>query len=258
MKILIIGKNSFIANSFGEEVTRIAISDIDNVNFNDYDTVINCSIHPNFREQKYDEKYDLDFLVAQKAHENKSHYIMISSRKVYGTFDELRIFNEDSEARPDTYYGENKLLAENKIKNLSDNHCILRCSNVYGLEKNRKSFFGFCIDQLLEKNSIVYEIDETTVRDFFPVEKLAEIIEKISYKKIKGLFTVGSNFGLEIGNVAINLISGYGKGSFICLGSKKKDQFILNNDKLKKKLQMEIEIDFENHIKDIGKKLCKI
>jgi nucleoside-diphosphate-sugar epimerase len=258
MKILIIGKNSFIANSFGEEVTRIAISDIDNVNFNDYDTVINCSIHPNFREQKYDEKYDLDFLVAQKAHENKKHYIMISSRKVYGSFDQLKIFNEDSDTKPDTRYGENKLLAENKIKNLSDNHCILRCSNVYGLERNRKTFFGFCIDQLLNTNTIIFDINEETKRDFLPVEKLAEIIKKISAKKIKGLFNVGSSIGLEVGEVAINLIYGYEKGNFISMNTEKKDQFILNNSKLKNELQIEIEIDLKNHIKNIGKTLCRM
>jgi nucleoside-diphosphate-sugar epimerase len=255
MKLLIVGKNSFISNSLCGD--RISFSDIDNINLKNYDAIINCSLHPKFKEQSYIEKYDIDYLVAQIAQKNKKHYLMISSRKVYGSTNELKIFDETSKTNPNCFYGENKLLAEKKITSLSDSTCILRCSNVYGMETNRKSFFSFCIDQLLNKTQIIYEIGEKTKRDFLPVECLNQIIQKILLKKSKGVFNVGSNYGLEIGEVARLLIKGYGQGNFITLSSEVKDQFILNNQKVKKELNIEIDVDFNQHIKNIGKKLCK-
>jgi len=255
MKLLIVGKTSFISNSLVGD--RISFSEIDSVNFDNYDSVINCSIHSNFREVKYVEKYDLDYLVAQKAQHHKKHYIMISSSKVYGSSDELKSFDELSQTNPDSFYGENKLIAEQKINSLSNNFCVLRCSNVFGLERNRKTFFGFCNDQLVNTNSILYDIGPKTKRDFFPVELLSNVVEKISKKKSVGTFNVGSNYPLEIDRVALYLIEGYGKGNFISISSEEKDQFLLNNKKLKKEIEIEIDIDFASHIKNIGKKLCK-
>lgn len=255
MKLLIVGKTSFISNSLVGD--RISFSEIDNINFENYDTIINCSLHPKFKDHSYIEKYDIDYLVSQIAQKNKKHYIMMSSRKVYGSSDELKIFDETSQTNPDSFYGENKLKSEEKIKSVHDDVCILRCSNVYGLETNRKSFFSFCIDQLLQNEKIVYEIDGETKRDFIPVECLREIVKKISAKKVKGVFNISSNHGLEIGKVAQYLIDGYKKGIFITLTSSIKDQFILDNKKIKKELDIDIDIDFNHHIKNIGKKLCK-
>lgn len=258
MKLLIVGKNSFISNHVIGNVTRISLSDISNINLKEYDTLLNCSIHENFRESSYDEKYDFDYAVAKEAYENDLHYVMLSSRKVYGSSNELVIYSEQSKTNPDSFYGENKLISEERIRDLFGNHCVLRCSNVFGLEQNRKTFLGFCIDQLLKTNHILFDINQKTQRDFFPVELLGDIVTKVAAKKITGLFNVGSNFGLQIDRVPLNLIEGYQKGTFSCTGIDKKDQFVLDNQKIKKELDLEINIDFDNHIRNIGKKLCKI
>jgi len=258
MNFLIVGKNSFISNSVQCENDRISFSHTNNTQFKNYGSVLNCSIHPNYKEKKYDEQYDLDFHVAKKCSENNTHFIMLSTRRVYGMFDTLNIFDENSQVNPKDYYGENKLITENKIRKNFENHCILRCSNVYGLERNRKSFLSFCIDQLITDHKITYNISGKTKRDFIPVDLLSVIITKIVESKTKGLYNVGSSVGLEIEKVALHLIEGYGNGRFVQDGNDIKDQFILNNDKIKQQLSLEINVDFEKDLRNIGEKLCKI
>lgn len=257
MSFLIVGKNSFISKSITGKSNRVSFQEIGNLNFKNYDVVLNCSIHPDYKNKKYNINNDLDYFIAQKSQENGCHFIMLSSRKVYGTSNTLNSFDEDSATNPDSYYGENKLKTEEQIKKNLEDFCILRCSNIYGLELNRKSFFSFCIDQLIRNEKIVFNVDGKTKRDFLPVEKLNEIIQIIAANKTKGLYNASSNYGLEIKNVALSLIKGYNKGSFECSGQIE-DQFTLNNEKIKKELQTDIEINFLKHMENIGKMLCKI
>lgn len=258
MNLLIVGKNSFISNSIQGNVTRISFQDIDNYNLKDYDVVLNCSISPQYKNDKYDEKFDLDFRVAQLAQKNKCHFIMLSSRRVYGKNNVLRIYDEMSPVNPNDNYGENKLLSEEKIKSIIKECCILRCPNIYGLEIARKSFLGFCIDQLIQNKKIIYHLNGKIKRDFLPVEILSDIVTIVASRKLIGLYNASSNFDLEIEKIALSLIEGYGTGSYECINEKIEDQFVLSNQKLKNQLGIDINVDFENHIKDIGKRLCKI
>lgn len=257
MSFLIVGKNSFISKSITGKLSRVSFQEIDKLNFRNYDVVLNCSIHPDYRNKKYNINHDLDYFIAQKSQENDCHFIMLSSRKVYGTSNILNSFDEDSQTNPDSYYGENKLKTEEQIRKNLEDFCILRCSNIYGLEINRNSFFSFCIDQLLQNKKIIFDVDGKTKRDFLPVEKLNEIIQIIASNKTKGLYNVSSNYGMEIEKVALSLIRGYNEGSFESNGQIK-DQFVLNNEKIKKELKINIETNYLKHIENIGKMLCKI
>lgn len=256
MKILIVGKNSFISKNIisVDEIDRVSFDDIENVNFSNYDAVLNCSIHPNTKTEKYNEKNDLDFIVAEKSHKNKCYYLMLSSRKVYGSSDVLIEYTEESDTNPNDFYGENKLITEDRIRNNFDNYCIMRCSNIYGMEIGRKSFLGFCLNQLKSDRRIVYEISGRTKRDFLPVEVLGDIIVKSCNKNLTGIYNVGSNYPLEIGKIASYLIEGYKSGYFQD-GTEAKDQFVLNTDKLKKDLDIYINVNYSEQIKKIGELL---
>jgi hypothetical protein len=76
--------------------------------------------------------------------------------------------------------------------------------------------------------------------------------------KAKGLYNVGSNIGLSVGDVSKYLIKGYGSGNLIADSEKLFDQFILDNTKIKSELGINIDIvDFEKIIVDLGSKLYK-
>ena len=260
MKTLIIGKNSFIGKSFyhsTKSVDIISHSDIDKTDFLQYNVVLNCAITPEFKTEGYREKNDLDFQVGKISERNDCHYIMLSTRKVYGTSTELRVLKENSELSPFDYYSENKAKSENKILELGGSVTILRPSNVYGFEYGRNSFMGFCMTQLKHNNKIVYTTNPYAKKDFISIKSLCKILKIVSKTNPQGIYNVGSNYGLEIGEVARSLIEGYGQGEFISTyeDDEKQDQFILDNTKLCKHFDIELPIFQKKYIKKLGEKL---
>jgi nucleoside-diphosphate-sugar epimerase len=259
-KILVVGKNSFIGQNFSNQSSNIDLishKEISTTDFSSYGTVFNCSISPDFRTKKYEEQNNIDFIVAKKSHENACHFVMLSTRKVYGQSDDLITYTETSEIKPIDNYAENKYITENKIRNNFDNYTILRASNVFGNEHGRNSFLGFCLTQLKENDKIVFELSEQIKRDFILVDEVSRVLKIICDSRKTGTYNLSSNYALEIGNVAKNLIEGYGSGSFE-YGDKITDQFMLDNNKLQSEFQIEIKKNYTNELKMIGENLCKI
>lgn len=256
--ILLVGKNSFIGANISSiiNVHAISYSEVDSVS-NDYDIVINCSLHPDYKIKKYSEDIDIDLKLARKF--NGKH-IMISSRKVYGTSDTLKHYSETSELIPFDFYSENKIITESKVKDTKEDYLIFRASNVYGFEPGRSSFLGFCIDQLIKNDSIEYNVSPEIRRDFIFVNTFSYLLSKACDKDVKGTFNLSSNIAYKIGNVANNLIKGYNRDSkFVCSNKIVKDQFVLNNKKLFDALDIKtLKFDISETIQSIGKQLCKI
>lgn len=269
-KFLVIGPNSFISKSINSDsefiVDKISIRDrknIDNIDFSSYESVINCAIHPNYINEKYDTEFDFDYQLASRVVKTNCHYVMISSRKVYGENSSLCKLNEGSEKKPVDNYGKNKLTTEWFIhENFQENQksfTIVRCSNVFGFEYRRKSFLGFCMNQLKSKGHIHFDVSSKVIRDFIPVEYLGEILKLVMKRKPIGVFNLSSNYGLEIGKIPHYLIEGYGSGTFSSDDENIKDQFILDCSNLERILGIEMtHFDYKYIINKIGENLCKI
>lgn len=261
MKTLIIGNNSFIGKSAYQIINntkKISYSDIDKINLKEYNVILNCSMSEQYRNESYNEDNDLDIKLARIAEKSNIHYVMISTRKVYGISNSVTTYNERSELNPSDRYSENKLITEYKIKEMLDSYTILRPSNVFGYEPGRKSFMGFCMNQLKDSNKIVYDVSANTIRDFIDVNTFSKVLNRVCELKVKGLYNVGSNFGLSVGDVSKYLIKGYGSGQLIADSDKTFDQFILDNTKIKSELGINIDIvDFEKIIVELGSKLYK-
>ena len=260
MKTLIIGKNSFIGKSAYYNINnaeKISYQDIDKTNLKEYNVILNCSIMDDYKNSAYSEDRDIDIKLARIAEQENMHYVMISTRKVYGISNSLLVrYNENSKTNPSDRYSENKLITEYKIKELMDSYTILRPSNVFGYEPGRKSFMGFCMNQLRDTNKIVYDVSANTVRDFIHVDTFTKVLNRICQLKAKGLYNIGSNIGLSVGNVSKYLIQGYGSGDLVADSDKLFDQFILDNTKINSELGINIGIiDFEKTIIELGKKL---
>ena len=260
MKIIVVGTNSFIAKQLHKNLGLDSIDyhQLKHYNLDTYDVVINCSITTGYKTSWYKENDDLDFLVGKRAMWDNCHYVMLSTRKVYGTSDELIYYNETSEINPSDHYADNKARTEEKLRNISNNQnlTILRSSNVFGFEPNRKSFMGWCLDQLKNTNKIVYGINPETCRDFIDINTYCNLVLSASHKKLVGTYNVGSNYGLKIGSVAKYLIDGYGSGSFEVTDQQIKDQFVLNTHKIENAVGVPIgTLDYEKIIINIGKPL---
>lgn len=261
-KILLIGKNSFIASklffflSHNYIIDRISHNLLDDISINNYDFIINCSLHPALRISNYQEDLDIDLKIARKFH---GHYIMFSSRKVYGTSNELLTYTEKSSINPNDYYGHNKFITEEKIRQVKEAYTIFRASNVFGFEYNRISYMGFFMNQLKEKDSILINVSPYTARDIIYIDDVINLINLSLDKKILGTYNLSSNIGELVGNIGNYLIEGYGSGSLLSTSKNLQDQFILSNDKLLQRLDIkEYNFNYSSVIKELGEQLCKI
>jgi len=172
--------------------------------------VINCALDPRFKTHNYNEKFDVDFQVARQAYENGSHFIMMSTRKVYGNSPEFKIYSETSPVNPVDFYSENKLMSEYRIRAyFGDKATILRGSNLYGYEPGRKSFMGYCMDQLLSTGKIEYTFSPYNQRDFIYIDNACKLILKVARKKPTGVFNLGAGFSIDVGNIGKYLILGF-------------------------------------------------
>ena len=232
-KVLIVGKNSFISQYLSRHSNFFSVSykDYKNVDLKDYDVVLNCALNPLSITSYYDVNNDVDFEIAKWANDNKCHYIMFSTRKVYGSSTELKEYYEDSKLKPYDYYSENKVISELKIQSyFGDSSTIIRGSNWYGRELGRNSFMGYFLNSLDKNGGIVYTVSSDTQKDLLYVMDAADAIASMCYKKETGIFNLGSGYGTKIGDVGNWLITGYGQANVKSESNELGEQFILNSD----------------------------
>jgi len=268
MKILIIGRNSFVAQYFIEackdnEIDYFACSHLDIPgNLNNFNWVVNFTINPKFFTDKYSESIDQDALIVEKLSKSQNQkYAMISSRMVYGCDNFLTPSLEGDEVKHNnnSIYGSNKIFSEQYCRSImgSKNLLIARGSNIFGYELGRKSFAGTALDGLLSKSEILLDISEKTVRDFIPVNDFAIYLMQLISKKCIGVYNVGSGIGITLEDLCNSIIKGYGCGAITTIGSTViKDQFVLDNQKLLSIGSRKInKVDIMKYAKHIGVRL---
>ena len=263
IKVLIIGERSFIGWNLYKRLhydwysfdTTLISHNHEYYNVNDYDVVVNCSIAPEYSSQKYDSKFDMDFKWAKDI-TGKTRYIMFSTRKVYGYSESLISYNEDCPINPFDYYSENKAITETFVRNNIENHTILRGSNLFGFEFGKKSFIGYCMNQLHSHEKIRYNLDPSIKRDFIDIHTSCKMIGEVINQEICGTYNLSSNYGLEIGKISEYLIEGYGRGELYVEYPGKAEQFIIDNKKLEVATNCKIrEIPYHQLIVNLGKEL---
>lgn len=160
-RVLITGINSFIGKNLVEylekynarlrekayQVTCISQKNDDwiGLNFSDYDTILDVTGISHVDEGKLSAKQEEDYYevncklackTAEKAkQEGVKQFIFLSSILVYGEPGKPAMITRDTIASPVNTYGKSKLIAEEKIKVLSDGQfqvAIIRLPLVYG------------------------------------------------------------------------------------------------------------------------------
>lgn len=193
--------------------------------------VVNFAFNPVLKNQGYAPEHDIDSEIALLIRNSSAHYIMISSRAVYGVADNNNpVFNETDTARPVTTYGKNKLATEEALASVlgSDRVTILRASNIFGQEKGRQSFFGLALTGLAEGNKILFDISPFALRDFLSLRHFTDAIIKIADKPQPGLYNLGAGFGIPCGLIAEWLCEGFGRGHLVITDFSYEGQFYLD------------------------------
>lgn len=254
IKILIIGKNSFIAknilanlkkNFSIEMISFLEFTRLNKNSLSNFNYIINCSISKNYINKKYSDEYDLDFQIAKKIHKTSVKMIFLSTRKVYKSGENL---NEYSELKPNCFYSKNKLISENKLKKILPNRIlILRISNLIGkidLKKsNRKVHYTF-IDNFFFyiKKNIIFD-NKGIYKDFISIDKFSEILKKLIINNINGVFNISIGEKIFVKEI-IDWLNFYNSNKYLkkmnIPNNFNIDNFYLNNTKLKNTIKISI------------------
>lgn len=239
----IIGQTGFMAQSLqeyglGKHWTWLSHKDaLEDQSWLDHtDVLINFAYAPALRREPYDPAVDIDSTLARLIASRAVHYVMLSSRMVYGHPQNSDVLSEDMEPEPLNIYGQNKLKIERALREIlpHDRLTILRLSNIFGFEPGRPSFFGMALSRLAEEGRIVYDMNPFVARDFLSCWRFGAALEEIAATPVPGLYNLGAGFGIETGLIAEWLIDGFGSGELLITNMERRDAFHVTMDKFYK------------------------
>lgn len=239
-RITIIGQNSFLSQALQKQTPsndwrylshKDALSETGWIDKTD--TLINCAFHPDLRTGAYSPIKDIDFMLAGYIQNRPIHYIMLSSRAVYGDAPKDLILREDQPPAPITPYAQNKYTSEQAVTDLlpPDRLTILRMGNIFGVERGRQTFFGQMLSGSLDHGIMRFNIAPDAVRDFLYAGQWARYMAKIANAPKAGLYNIGAGFGITTEELANWIIEIYGEGHAEYTGRSYEGQFILDTAK---------------------------
>lgn len=237
MTIVAIGKTSFLAQAVRDKAPAdwIFLSHAEALENTEWAESARCTVNfsfdPKLRTEGYIESADVDSRLARLMARHGGQYIMLSSRMVYGpSVHSDGGLREGDVLHPVNPYGRAKMAVEKSIADIlgPERLTILRMSNVFGFEPDRRSFFGMAQTRLVNEGKIVYDMSPLVRRDFISVWHFADALLKIASAPRPGIYNLGAGFGIETGLIAEWLIEGYGGGELVVNKFSHADQFWLD------------------------------
>ena len=268
LKILLIGKKSFIANNLYKKLKKknvVNIKDYKNIInkpklfFKKYNFIINCSIDKRYISRKYKLKFDRDYSISKKIYNMNLRQIFLSTRKVYKS--KANILEKDK-IDPKCSYAKNKLITEKKlIKLMGDKLLIFRISNLigytkYNLKKKHKTFIDIFFENI--NNNVIFQ-NGSAYKDFVHINKFCMIIESAMKKKIHGVYNLSIGKKILL-NRMISWLNTHNKNKnqLIFKKNTKSESFYLNNKKLKSKINIKYNVsDLKKDCEKLSKQFFK-
>lgn len=267
MRVVLVGKGSFIARAVASAAQSRGLDCLSlahSASLDDLtptDLVMNFALRPAYRSGPYAVGDDIDLQTAQSAKRAKAHFVMLSTRRVYGPDCRWGATEKMVAIGDETVYGQNKALTEKAVLELlSGDVGIFRLSNIFGYEYDgfppRKSFFGLMLESLKQENTIFFDMHPDTKRDFLPVELAAKLLLDRAIDRTKGVYNLGCGFAVSCGDLADWVCEGYGDGQLVYDPPTLRDEFFLNMDKWR--IQFDLPIDestLHDYCVSLGQKL---
>lgn len=206
MKVLIVGKDSYIGNHIDEWLKKHKhkVTQLDVLNdswreydYSSFDSIIHVAgiVHrPNCQDWELYKKVNADMPVAIAniaKTQGVRQYIFLSSMGIYGKKKELHsnIIDIDTIPSPNSMYGRSKLMAEEGLKKLQDknfNVVCIRPPSVYGKGCKGGYISGFA--SIVRKIPFIPIAYENVKQSFLYVENLAELVRILLERRWSGTF----------------------------------------------------------------------
>lgn len=241
-RILLVGRNSFLARHTLEVVNRDSVRAISHDAIeaqgllDGIDRVISFARHPDSGQPGFDlERDDPDLRLARALGDRPVRFVMLSTRKVYAPSEEP--LAEDAPLGPVDPYGRHKLALEERLRGLlGERLLILRLGNIFGfeLEPGRRTFLAMVLERLKRRGEVRFDMSPFVTRDFLPVERCARILARIistsagAAASWPDILNVGSGIPLPTGRLALWIIEGYGSGALVIEQPREHDRFVLD------------------------------
>ena len=148
-----------------------------------------------------------------------------------------KLLTEKDNLKPISFYGKTKLMSEKfllKNKNKKIKICIGRIFNIFHQKQKKPFFYPLMVAKYKKnKNMSVNKLilkNGNSFRDFTNAEKVVEIIFKLSEKKAKGIFNIGSGKKITL----LQFIRKYINNKVEIKPMIKRDMIVANVNKLKR------------------------
>lgn len=237
--VLLVGAGSLLGQALlAASRDDISITGVSHTAFHDvdcdaYDVVINMAYDPRYMREAYDQEIDFDRKVARSVARSHAHFMMMSTRRVYGPNARSPI-PEDAPLMPGDPYGRNKARTEGEVQALLGGRCtVLRLANVFGFEPGRHTFLGIALDNLRDNGRIVLDANPFVEKDFIPLPDCVSAILAMIPRKAAGTYNIGYGTGTATGRIAMWLIEGFGRGELVVSSAGERDGFLLDISRFK-------------------------
>lgn len=221
--------------------------------------VINFAFAPQLETGPYDERLDVDARIAGIIGEG-THYIMISSRRVYAAQDQWNA-NESTPAAGMDAYGRNKAHIERELaRRLGSRLTVLRPGNVLVYEPlaGRRRFGAYLQHQLLREGRIRLTVAAATRKDLVPADFFCRVLLEAALRRPAGTFNVGSGRATATGDAARWMLEGFGGGLPEVVEGGAADEFQLDVARVDRELGLRCDPGaVERSLRELGARIAK-
>lgn len=227
MKVLIVGKDSYIGNHIDEWLTGMAMqtAQLDvrkngwqDFDYSSYDVLVYVAaiVHRKDADEELYQKVNVQLpleIAALAKKQGVKQFVFLSSMAVYGGAKTLsaHVIDRHSPLTPDTPYGKSKLMAEEGLSKLGDEAfrlVILRLPNVYGkgCKGNYISGFTFLVRML----PVIPRAYTHVRQSLIYIDNLCELVRLLIVKGQSGIYCPQDEVAVSAGELMRTVADGLG------------------------------------------------
>lgn len=229
MKILIIGKNSYIGNHIDEWLSKymhqvdqldVLTEDWKAYDYSPYDAIVHVAgiVHrPDCQDWELYKRVNTDMPIAIATMAKKGgvkQYVFFSTMGVYGAGKELHpnIVDEKTPLTSESMYGKSKLMAEEGLQKLQDvnfNVVCVRPPSVYGKGCRGGYITGFT--SIVRRLPVIPKVYTDVKQSFIYIDNLSELVRLAIEKHLHGVFWPQDDRSVSANELLQVIADGIGK-----------------------------------------------